>query len=246
MTAPIGVQLYSVRDALQADFSGTLRRLAAMGYAGVEFAGIYGESPASAAALCRELGLSICAAHLGLPANGGAEIYDTAHTLGIDIIVCPWLPPERFQSADSVRAVCDELNAAAEKAQANGLRFAYHNHDFEFVHHDSFGTPFEIMRRELSPTIEFELDAYWVRIAGGDAAAVLREQGKRVSLLHIKDGTGIKDQPFLALGSGVMEIPQVIEASQAEWHIVELDYTATDMLTALEQSLAYLKSQVGT
>jgi sugar phosphate isomerase/epimerase len=243
MSLPIAVQLYSVREALEVDFASTIRRLADIGYRGVEFAGIYGASPQSAAALCRDLGLTITSAHLPSLSEDPHISAERAAALGIDIVVCAWLPPERFSSLDGIRSVCDELNAAAAAFKALGLRFAYHNHDFEFFSVDGVGIPHEVMRRYLSADVLFEIDSYWVKVGGADPAAVLHELNGRVPLLHLKDGPGVNTEPMLALGGGFMDIPQVVAASHADWLIVELDRTATDMLEALQESYNYLAEQ---
>ncbi len=245
MTLPVAVQLYSIRDALTADFAATLSRVADMGFAGVEFAGVYGSSPTSAAALCAELGLSISSAHLPMPiGNDREKSIDIANALGIKTMICAWLPPERFTSVESIAQVCDELNAADEAARAAGLRFAYHNHDFEFRRLADGSLVFDHMRRLLNPTVNFETDIYWVKFAGEDPAAVISSVSDRVPLVHVKDGSGVRDDGFLAAGEGIVDIPAAVKAAQhAEWLIVELDWCKTDVLAAVEKSLGYLKTQ---
>lgn len=239
---PLGVQLYSVRDALQTDFRGTLERLKAIGYQGVEFAGVYGESPASAASLCADLGLRVTSAHQPL-AIGDAlqQVVETAQALGTNLVVCPWQPPARFQAFDTIAALCDELNTAAQNLAPHGLRLAYHNHDFEFKPVPGIGVPYDVMLQHLSPQVYFELDSYWIKVGQSDAAAVIREAGSRAVLIHLKDGTG---EDFRAIGTGYMDMPAVLAAStQAEWLIAELDSIDGDMLDALTQSYQYLASQ---
>lgn len=245
MTRPIGVQLYSVRDALQADFEGSLRRLADMGYAAVEFAGVYGGSPQSAAALCADLGLQITSAHLPLPLDGNEQqVYDTAAALGVQDIVLGSLPANLFTTEAGLRSGCERLNAASENARAHGLRLSYHNHEFEFVSQPDVGVPHEAMRAFLSPDVLFELDVYWALVGGADPAAVLYELGERAALVHLKDGPGVRGRPMQALGSGVMDIPaSVAAAANADWLIVELDETEGDMFEALATSLNYLVEQ---
>jgi sugar phosphate isomerase/epimerase len=92
----------------------------------------------------------------------------------------------------------------------------------------------------LSPDVFLEIDTYWVKTAGVDPAAVLREIGRRAPLLHIKDGPAVQEAPMTAVGAGVLDWPAVAEASSAEWWIVELDRCATDIWEALQQSYTYL------
>ncbi|HVO43884.1 MAG TPA: sugar phosphate isomerase/epimerase [Aggregatilineales bacterium] len=243
MTAPIGIQLYSVRDALKEDFEGTLRRLADMGYIGVETANNYGESPESMARLLKSLGMRVCGMHCPLPVGDNKnKVLEIAAALGNKDVICAWMPPERFATRDGIKTLCDELNAANENARAQGLRFSYHNHDFEFTPMADGALPHEVMRQYLAPTVSFEVDTYWVQAAGGDPAAVVRQLGARAPLLHIKDGPAKRGVPMTALGEGVINITQVINAGGAftEWEIVELDQCATDIFEAIRTSYKYL------
>jgi sugar phosphate isomerase/epimerase len=245
MTAPIAVQLYTVREALAQDFIGTIGKIADMGYAGVETAGNYGGSPEAGAALFRELGLQIAGSHIGLPIGDDKnKILDTIAALGGKTLVCPWLPPENFQTLEGIQAVCDRINEADAHARARGMRLGYHNHDFEFAPLPDGSRPYDHMRRLLAPTVFFEVDTYWVQTAGGDPAAVVRELGERAPLLHIKDGPAVRGEPMTAVGEGVINVPPIVEAgTAAEWLIVELDQCATDMIEAVEKSIQYLTSK---
>ncbi|MDX2163181.1 MAG: sugar phosphate isomerase/epimerase [bacterium] len=246
MTKPAALQLYSIRDALSADFEGSLRRAATVGFAGVEFAGVYGESPTRAAALCADLGLHIASAHMPMPLGDQQnQVIENAQALGAKTIVCPWLPPDRFRSLENIQSVCDDLNAAYQAAAAAGLRYAYHNHDFEFTPLDDGSLPHDHMQRLLDPAILFELDIYWVRHAGSDPSTILNQIAPRTPLVHVKDGTGVPGEPFVAAGEGIVDIPAAVHAAgdHPEWLIVELDSCATDMFTAVEKSLRYLIDQ---
>jgi len=246
MTSPIGIQLYSVREALSQDYEGTIRRIAAMGYAGVETAGSFGASVASAAALYRSLGLKVMAMHAPLPVGEKKnQVLETAAALECKQLVCAWMPPERFQSVESIQKLCDELNDANTVAQANGLALAYHNHDFEFAPLPDGSIPHEHMAKFLAPSISFEIDMYWVKAAGSDPAAVIRRLGKRVPLLHVKDGPAKRGVPMQALGEGVVDLPAAIKAGEGntQWLIVELDVCATDIFEAVEKSYKYLASK---
>ncbi len=244
-TAPIAIQLYSVRDALQQDFGGTIHKIAAMGYAGVETAGVFGGTPSDATKLFSTLGLKVCSMHSALPLGDARnEVIETAQALGTSYIVLPWLPPEQFASVDLIKQSCERLNEASTVAQQYGLTIGYHNHWFEPAPlGDSFGL--EIMRQHLDPAVIFELDTYWIKAGGKDPAAVVRDFGTRAPLLHMKDGPGgsaVPGQPMVALGEGALDIPAIVNASggNAQWLIVELDQCATDMLEAVEKSYQYL------
>lgn len=245
MALPIGLQLYTLRDAMTADFDGVIRKVADVGYAGVEVAGVIYEhtTPQNAAKRFKDLGLTVLGAHEKLPLGDDKNaVLDRMATLECNRLICPWRPPEQFETADSIKAVCDELNAADEVARANGLSLLYHNHWFEYEMVD--GTPAnQIMLQHLAPTVGLEIDTYWVQVAGQDPAQVVRELGARAPLLHIKDGPADSvEKPMTAVGDGVMDWDGIIGAGQGstEWLIVELDRCATDMMEAVAKSYTYL------
>jgi sugar phosphate isomerase/epimerase len=241
MPPPIALQLYTVRDALARDFAGTLERIARMGYVGVETAGFpAGQTPAAAKRLFDDLGLTVCGAHSDLPlGDRRTRVLEDLAALGCQRLVCPWQPPDSFHSPADIQRVCALLNEAHTVARAHGLRLGYHNHWWEF---ESLAgnTAHALMRSHLAPEVFFELDLYWIKVAGLDPASVLREVGPRAPLLHIKDGPAVKEAPMTAVGTGVLDYPAHLAASSAEWLIVELDHCATEMLTAVEQSYHYL------
>jgi sugar phosphate isomerase/epimerase len=245
MPAAIAVQLYSLRDALKEDFEGIIRQVAEMGYVGVETAGVYGESPAYATRLFEELGLQVCSAHVGLPlGDRKTEILETVAALRCTNVIVPWLHPDEFTSEDKIKAVCDRLNEGAAVARENGLTLAYHNHDWEFRAAESLGgkTPFEVMLSYLDPSVQFEIDTYWVKVGGSNPVQIVRECGDRAALLHIKDGPLDKEQAMLAVGTGAMNFPPIVAAGEGNtrWLIVELDRADTDMVEAVQRSYTYL------
>lgn len=244
MTAPIGLQLYSVREELGQNFEGTIRKVAAMGYVGVETAGFPGTTPADAKRLFDSLGLEVSSAHSPLPLGGKqSEVLDIMGTLGCKYVVCPWLnPDDHFSTEAQVKQTAAMLNEASAVAQQNGLTLAYHNHHFEYLKVAEGELAYKILMKELVPEVTVQIDTYWVRVAGLDPAAVIKEWGARAPLLHIKDGPGVRGEPMTAVGEGIMDIPAVIKAAEttAEWLIVELDACATDMLEAVEKSCHYL------
>lgn len=244
MSTPLAVQLYTVRDALAQDFTGTIQRIAAMGYAGVETAGFPGTTPAAARKLFDDLGLKIASCHGPAPIGATRqEALDLAGALGVSRIVLPFLDPKLYGTLDGVKQVADLLNASAAEAKANGLKFAYHNHGFEFGLID--GRPaYDHLLPLLSPDVEFELDLYWIKVGGQDPAAWLTRLVDRTPLLHVKDGpaTGY-EAGMVAVGSGVIGYPDVIAGHRAEWLVVELDQCDTDVFEAVSGSYAFLTAK---
>jgi sugar phosphate isomerase/epimerase len=242
MSAPIAIQLYSVREDLGKDFAGTIRKIARMGYAGVETAGFPGTTALEAAKLFKELGLSVTSAHSPLPLGDKQnEVLDNMAALGCKYLVCASLPRETFTTVDQIKVNCDKLSEANAVAKRHGLTLFYHNHDWEFVAvGDKYG--YQIFLECLDPTIKLELDTYWIKAAGYDPVEIKKQLGSRAPLLHIKDGPAVRGQPMTAVGDGVVDVRSIIAAGQstAEWLIVEIDQCATDMLEAVEKSCAYL------
>lgn len=248
MTQPIALQLYSVRELLAQDFEGTIRRIADIGYAGVETAGFPAAvTPVQAKALFDELGLVVCAAHAPLPlGDKRQEALDLMATLGCQRMVSPYLPPEEYDSLSRTIMTVEHLNEAAKVAFENGLRFGVHNHWWEFEPlPGSDVRPYEVWLQRLDPAVFFELDTYWVQVGGVDPLEALAKLGDRVELLHVKDGPADSSQASMtAVGQGSLDYGAILPAATAaEWLIVELDRCATDMMTAVAESYSYLTTE---
>ena len=243
MADNIALQLYSVRDLLPKDFEGVIRKVAAMGYTGVETDETGGSSREGAAKLFTELHLQVVALHIFPPPVGDRleQAIDSLASFGCKTIVSGF-GPERYTTLDATRQACDELNQAAALARAAGLEFFIHNHWWEYLPVEG-SYPYKVMLERLDPQVGFEVDTYWVKTGGVDPALVVGEMGKRAGLLHIKDGPAVRDQPMVAIGDGVLDFPSILKANQgaAKWLIVEFDWCATDILAAVEKSCRYLK-----
>ncbi len=238
----ISVQLYSVRDLAAADFEGTIRKIAASGFDGVETAGFPGTTPAAAAKLFKEVGLRVFSSHSGLPlGEKQTEWIEAVVAVGSPTYVVPGVALEKIASIDATRRFCDEMNEAAQVCARYGLAFGFHNHSQEMV--DLGGVRvYQVMNAHLDPAILFEVDTYWVKVAGLDPAAVVTELGARARLLHLKDGPGDHKSSMTALGTGVMDFPALLKAAtHMEVPIVEFDSCDGDILADLKQSVAYLK-----
>jgi sugar phosphate isomerase/epimerase len=245
MTAPIALQLYTVRDLLKHDFKGVIRRVADIGYAGVETAGFpEGVSVGQAAALFADCGLIVAAGHMPLPlGDEKQQVLETAEQLGLRRIVSGYVPAEEYGDLASIKRVNARLNEAQSVAASAGLEFAVHNHWWEFqAAGDVY--PYQVWLEELDPAILFELDTYWIQSAGADPVEMVELFGHRAPLLHVKDGPAGSDTSasMTAVGDGRLDYPAIIGAASefTEWLIVELDRCETDMMTAVEKSYHYL------
>lgn len=241
MASPVALQLYSLREYAKDDFEGTVRRVAEMGYAGVEPAGFPGSTPEAAGKLFRELALAVPSAHVALPLGDSKnEVLDIMAAIGSKRIVSG-KGPDDFKTLDAIKRTCDLFNEANEVAKANGMVFGIHNHWWEYTPVEG-RYPYQVMMELLAPEILFEIDTYWVQTAGVDPAKVVKEVGDRAPLLHIKDGPCVKSEPMTAVGDGKVNFHEVVAAGEGvtEWLIVELDRCATDMAEAVAKSYTYL------
>jgi sugar phosphate isomerase/epimerase len=242
MTAPIALQLYTLRQAaVEQGFEKTVRQVAEMGYVGVEPAGFPGTTPEAAGKLFRELGLAVPSAHVALPVGDNKQqVLDTMAAIGSKHVVSG-KGPDDFSTVDAIKATCDLFNEANANVKAVGMQFGIHNHWWEYLKVGG-RYAYEIMLDRLEPEITFEIDTYWVQVAGPNPADIVALMGARSPLLHIKDGPADRQEPMMPIGSGVLDWPAIIQAggSHTEWLIVELDRCATDMVEAVQKSYDYL------
>lgn len=249
MKPQIGLQLYTLRDQLTQDFDATIRRVADMGYKGVETA-FFGDkiTAKEASQQFEDLGLDVIAAHCALPL--GEEQESTLSLL--EDLQCKravwhgWPQDERYQTLKGVHELAELYNAANTLFQSQGILFGLHNHWWEFEPVENH-LPYDVLCSLLLPDIFFELDTYWIQTAGKNPVAIVRDAGARAPLLHIKDGPATRSEDMVAVGAGTLDIPAIVKASQdnAEWLIVELDSCAGDIWQTLEQSYRYLTNILG-
>jgi sugar phosphate isomerase/epimerase len=250
-TPPLSLQLYTVREALDADFVGTMRRVADIGFTLVEPYDFLASADALAAGFAAT-GLTAPSAHfrfLDETSRKGAdldEVFATAARLGIPTVIDPYVDPTRWLSAGDIGQTADELNAAALVAAQHGVRIGYHNHWFELESLIDGDTGLEILASGLDPAVILELDTYWAAAGGQDVVALLGRLGDRVRFLHIKDGP-IESDPLtqLAVGRGRMPVWDIIAAATSlEVGVIELDAFAGDMFEAVVDSFLYLTGAV--
>jgi sugar phosphate isomerase/epimerase len=242
----VGLQLYTVRDAMAKDLDGTLAAIAAAGYHLVETAGMYGRSAAELRALFDKHGIRTVAGHYPLAELGSSPetAFATAKTLGQEYVVVPWLDPSQ-RTAETFGSLPSRLNKLGEQARSAGLKIAYHNHDFEF---ENFGGTTTVMERLLANTdpalVSFELDGYWAFKAGRAPAELVARYPGRFVMLHLKDSTAAPEKAFADVGKGVIDMPRFIAAAQRNglrYAFVERD-VAPDPLASIRASHDYLKT----
>lgn len=238
---PIGLQLYTLRKPFAADPLGALRRIRQTGYDAVEFAAPLGSDFAGFAACMQEIGLDCPSAHVGLAdmADRPDAVLAMAETLGCRYLVMPYVMPDERDW----KAVITTLDAFARRARGQGLRLAYHHHDFEFEAADGV-RPFDRLVSETDPeVVDFELDVYWLKKGGEEPRAFIEAMTGRVRLLHLKDMA--PDGGMADVGSGTFDFAGLLAAGDAagvEHCFVEHDFPPSPYWPSVEASLAHLRT----
>jgi sugar phosphate isomerase/epimerase len=223
------------------DFSGVVKKVADIGYVGVEPIFRLPVTPVEAAKLFQNLGLAVPSAHVPLPIGEDKDkVLDFAAIMGCKYLVSG-KGPDDFRTLDQIKRTCDLFNQAHAAAAESGLVFGVHNHWWEYLQVEG-RYAYQVMLEHLDPGVVFQIDTYWVQTAGPDPAQVVQEFGSRAPLLHIKDGPAVKGESMLPIGDGVMDFPSIVEAAAGtvEWMIVELDRCDMDMVEAVDKSYQYL------
>ena len=239
----LSVQLYTVRELLQEDTEGTLKRLADLGFTQVEpFAFVsFGDALARGLA---DAGLTAPTTHQSFIGGDAAPAFAAASALGIETVIDPFVAPDRWMQKSDIDDTAAKLNAAAEIAADHGVRVGYHNHAHEIANTVDGVTALEYFAGQLSDDVVLEVDTYWVAVGGQDPVALLKRLGDRVVALHIKDGpatTETKDQ--VAVGQGSLPIEEIIAAAPNALRVIELDDSRGDRFQAVADSYAFLTSK---
>ncbi len=239
----VGAQLYTVRESMAADPLATLRRVADLGYREVEIAGTFGAEPEAICRQARALELRVAAVHADwqlLRTDPATAIAETK-ALCSDALILAWLPEDQRQTLAQWREWVEHLNLIADLAEREGVRIAYHAHDFEFAEIDGI-RPIDLLMDELDPRIGFELDTYWLAYAGEDPLRFLQRHADRVTHLHLKDMAG--DGSMADVGEGTLPLAQIIIQAQQQGvrhFLVERD-DASDPWASLAASLDSLRA----
>lgn len=238
---PISLQMYTLREETKTDFINVLKRVASIGYKGVELAGLHGIEPKELKRIVENIGMVISSTHSPWAhADNLPETIDILGELGVNLVAAGYSDNE-FKDINAIRATAEMVTKMDQTLRAADITMVIHNHWWEFEKLDG-RLKFEIFA-ELAPNVRFEMDTYWASNFGAnDSAKLVKKYANRCPLLHIKDGPLVKDQPLLAVGSGKMDIPAVVKAAgkATKWLVVEQDDSATDMFGCVESSYKYL------
>ena len=225
----VGIQLYSIRDAMSADVPGTLKKVSDIGYKNLELAGysdgkFYGYAPAEFKKMVNDLGMNVLSSHTQVEAAGisidNAKIMADAHAaVGVKYCVQPWInEPDR--NIDTYKKMIADWNEVGKIMKNVGIQFAYHNHNFEFANINGVVPYYDIFLPEMDANlITMELDLFWASKAGQDPIAMFNKYPGRFQLLHFKD-MRTKQEPFFdvvkddicPVGEGVIDFKQILTA----------------------------------
>jgi len=227
---PVGLELYSVREALKKDPEGTIHAVAQMGYEAVEFYAPYFEWTEAQAKQMRklldELGMRCYSTHNGqeyLSAKNLPRTRDLNLTLGSKYVVLAWSDPKT--GVDGWKALADQLNSAAQQLEPAGLKVGYHNHQAEFT--VSGGQrPMEILAKQTKSSVMLQLDVGTCLEAGSDPVAWIRANPGRIRSIHCKEWSPAPEKGYkVLLGEGVADWKGIFEAAETvggiEYYLVE-------------------------
>lgn len=253
--APLGLQLYSLRDYAPKDLSGTLAKVRALGIVEVESAGMYDRDQATFRAALDKAGLKCRGAHVGYDEwkKSIPGAVQQAKGLGARFATVAWIKGEKdFNREDALRA-SEVFNAAGKACAAEGLRMCYHCHGYEFVPSPE-GNLFDTIVKNTDPKlVSFEIDVYWAKAGGVDPAKLIASLPGRVPLLHVKDmAKGLSLPPGsyssdnetnVVVGTGQIDWPAVFRAAKASGgEIYYIEDESPKVWEQLPKSLAYLSA----
>jgi sugar phosphate isomerase/epimerase len=251
----IGVELYTVRDILPKDPSGTLRAIEQMGYTEAEI--IYGGIDKMWPAL-KATKLKPVSVHLGTDLfEDQGKMQATLHDIkqrGFEFAVFPYLPPAQRGGLEAIKKLAGKLNMAGKISKGLGIRMCYHNHAFEFEPMEGT-TPFDTLLKETDRNlVSLELDVFWVSVAGHNPVELIRQHANRIALVHLKDKPAsfpvryneqVPADTFKEVGRGSIDFPGVLRAATAagvNHFFVEQDKTPGNPLDSLKISYEYLRN----
>lgn len=227
----VGIQLYTIRDAMAADVKGSLQKLSDMGYKNLELASysdgkFYGFSPVEFKKMVNDMGMEIISSHTqveaaGITIDNAKKMADDHAALGVQYCVQPWVNDED-RNIESYKKMIADWNEVGRIMKGTGIQFGYHNHNFEFDNLDGVVPYYDIFMPEMDPDlITMEIDIFWASKAGQDVVEMFNKYPGRFQLFHMKD-MSTNEAPFFdvikdditAVGEGVIDFKRILEAKE--------------------------------
>ena len=248
----IGIQLYTVRDALKRDYDGTLAKLAAMGYREVESGRDHDKPPKQMREALMRYGLTSPSYHVDWNSLGAdwPKVIEDNKIVGRTYLVNPWIDEEVRNKPDGWKHAAETLNRAGETAQKAGIQFAYHNHWMEFVPLDDGKLPYDVLLENCDPNlVKMQMDLGWITVGGQDPVKYFERYPGRFPMVHVKDVHEVPDaasvrggrfagenMTILAdVGSGIIDWKRIFAHSEQagiKHYFVEHDNPKDSMETA--------------
>lgn len=243
MKLPVAVQLYSIREETHKDFISALKKVAEIGYKGVEFAGFEGLKAREIKNCLDSLGLKSAGAHIGIDElkNNIDTIIEYNLELENRYIVCPWFS---YENKEDYLRFAEILQGIGEKCSEAGLQLCYHNHAHELKLYDGkYGLDI-LYEKTAKQNLKAELDTYWISYAGMEPVDYMKKYEGRTPLIHLKDMAASEEREFTEIGNGIIDIKAIAaqaEKNGAEWLIVEQDVCKREPLESIKISFENLK-----
>jgi sugar phosphate isomerase/epimerase len=241
-----GVQLYSFRDEMAKDAKGTLEKIGAIGLKKIESARsnkghYYGLSPKEMKDTCDALGMKLTSGHVSLDDNF-QQTMEEAVASGQEYLICSSLPSEG-QTVDNYKKVAEAFNKAGEACKKLGLKFGYHNHEYEFESENGEILYDVLMDNTQADLVHMELDLGWVIVGGKDPLDYFKKYPGRFPLWHLKDMNIIKNEST-EFGKGALNIAVMManqEASGVKHIFIEQEEYASTPLESMKHNMGYLE-----
>ncbi|MBN2806493.1 MAG: sugar phosphate isomerase/epimerase [Prolixibacteraceae bacterium] len=261
----VGLQLYSIRDAMTADALGSLKKVAAMGYKNLELANyangkFYGYAPVEFKKIVNDLGMDIISSHAAVEAAGitienARKMADDHAELGVKYCIQPWVN-DQDRTVETYKRMIGDWNKVGGIMKEAGIQFGYHNHNFEFAQLDGIVPFFDLFMPEMDPDlITFELDLFWATKAGQDPVELFKRYPGRFQLLHLKD-MALDNGPYFevvkdditSVGAGLIDFKTILQSRDiagTKYLFVEDDNQGNGQpFEALEVSISNITTKI--
>ncbi len=252
----IGLQLYSLRDIINQDPKGVLKKVADFGYTSVETYGyndgnIFGMPFAEFGTYTKSIGLKVISGHYGIDlakSDKWEKAVTDAKAIGQKYMIVPYLTEsQRGTTIESIKQICADLNKAGAICKKHGIRFGYHNHAFEFDKVEG-EVIIDLMLKELNPKlVTFELDLYWVYNAGYDPIKYFEKYPGRFEMWHVKDMDKADRNRNADVGTGTIDFKALFaqaKKSGLKYFFVEQETYPESSIKSIEASAVNIKKIV--
>jgi sugar phosphate isomerase/epimerase len=239
--ASLSVQLYSVRDAVAENLAAAVDRLATIGLRNVEPYGFADRVDEYERAFAASGVLAPSGHAPAIDSDEPDRIFEAAVRLGIGTVIDPFVPSERWQTADDVSRIAERVNTLSERASAFDLHFGYHNHAWELANQIGGRAALLSFAEQLEPSVVLEVDTFWATVGGADTPELLRTLGDRVRFIHVKDGPiNEEKEQQLPAGQGAVDVPAILAAAPLALRVIEFDDYSGDVFDGIAASYAWL------